>query len=87
MGLACQLDTNDPCGWKDEFCDFRPTANNNGVYVPTYIVQGRHIYFAVDSVDFAEDTPDEKRTLHGTAVAIYKKCQPEDDGSPKPRQS
>ena len=29
------------------------------------------IFFAVDNIDFAEDTPDEKRTLYGTAMAIY----------------
>ena len=26
--------------------------------------------FSVDNVDFAQDTPDGKRTLHGTAMAI-----------------
>ena len=45
--------------------------NNNGVYLPTNIVLGRFLFFAVDNIDFAEDTPDGKNTLHGTAMAIY----------------
>ena len=46
---------------------------NDGVYLPPNIVLGRHIYFAVDNVDFCEDTPDGKRTFHGTAMAIYQR--------------
>ena len=54
---------------------------NDGVYVPPDVVHGRHIYFAVDNVDFAEDTPDGKRTLHGTAMAIYQMCQSDDEAA------
>ena len=36
-------------------------------------------FFAIDSVDFSEDTPDGKRNLHGTAMAIYQQCQPDDE--------
>ena len=35
------------------------------------IVKGRHVFFAIDNVDFTEDTADGKRTFHGTAMAIY----------------
>ena len=52
---------------------------NGGVYIPSDIVRGRHIYFAVDNVDFSEDTYDGQRTLHGTALAIYQKKEPEDE--------
>lgn len=52
---------------------------NGGVYIPPDIVMGRHIYFAVDNVDFSEDTYDGKRTLHGTAMAIYQKKEAEDE--------
>ena len=52
---------------------------NNGVYVPPDFVMGRHIFFAVDNVDFSEDTPDGKHTLHATAMAIYQRCHPEDE--------
>ena len=51
---------------------------NNGVYMPPDVVMGRYIFFAIDNVDFAEDTPDGKRTLHGTAMAIYQRCHPTD---------
>ena len=51
---------------------------NDGVYIPADVVLGRHIFFAVDNVDFAEDTPNGKRTLHGTAMAIYQRRNPDD---------
>ena len=51
---------------------------NGGVYLPPDIVKGRHVFFAIDNVDFSEDTPDGKRNLHGTAMAIYQQCQPDD---------
>jgi hypothetical protein len=53
--------------------------NDGGVYLPPDIVKGRHTFFAIDNVDFAEDTHDGKRTLHGTAMAIYQKTDPKDD--------
>lgn len=43
------------------------------------IVKGRHVYFAIDNIDFSEDAPDGKRTLHGTAMAIYQKVGPQDE--------
>lgn len=51
---------------------------NDGLYLPPDVIRGRYIFFAIDNVDFAEDTPDGKRTLHATAMAIYQRCQPED---------
>ena len=36
------------------------------------------VFFAIDNVDFAEDTYDGQRTLHGTAMAIYQKKDPQD---------
>ena len=52
---------------------------NGGVYIPLDIVVGRHIYFAMDNVNFAEDTYDGQRTLHGTAMAIYQKKESQDE--------
>ena len=43
---------------------------NDGLYIPADLVLGRHVFFAVDNVDFAEDTPDGKNTFHSTAMAI-----------------
>ena len=51
---------------------------NDGVYIPANIVPGRHIIFAVDNVDFAEDTPNGNRTLHGTEMAMYQRHNSED---------
>ena len=36
------------------------------------------MFFAIDNVDFAEDTPDGKRTFHGTAMAIYQRADSQD---------
>ena len=46
---------------------------NDGLYIPPDVVLGRHVFFAVDNVDFAEDTPDGKNTFHVTAMAIYQR--------------
>ena len=43
---------------------------NDGIYIPPDLVLGRHVFFAVDNVNFAEDTPGGKNTFHGTAMAI-----------------
>lgn len=51
---------------------------NEGQYIPPDFVDGRHTFFAVDNSDFSEDTYDGKNTLHGTALAIYQKCEPGD---------
>lgn len=53
-------------------------AVNNGLFIPPDIIYGRHIFFAVDNVDFSEDTPDGKRTLHATAMAIYQRKEDAD---------
>ena len=53
-------------------------AENNGVYLPPDIVKGKHVFFAIDNIDFAEDTTDGKRTFHGTVVSIYQKAEPGD---------
>ena len=51
---------------------------NDGVYVPANIACGRHIFFAVDNVEFAEDTPNGKHTLHGTVMAMYQRRDSDD---------
>jgi len=52
---------------------------NGGLYIPPDVVLGRHVFFAVDNVDFAEDTPDGKNTFHGTVMAIYQRQEPGDE--------
>lgn len=51
---------------------------SGGIYVPPDVVPGRHVFFTVDNIDFAKDTPDGKCTLHGTAMAIYQRKDHED---------
>ena len=53
--------------------------NQHGrMYLPENSVKNRHLFFAIDNVDFAEDTHDGKHTLQGTAIAIYQKMDPRD---------
>jgi len=54
---------------------------NDGVYLPADVFKERHVFFAVDNIDFQEDTYDGQRTLHGTAMAIYQRTQPGDGGA------
>ena len=56
----------------------RRILDNDGVYLPLDIVKGRHVFFAVDNVDFAADTVNGKHILHKTAMEIYQKRQSED---------
>ena len=51
---------------------------NGGNYIPHDFVTKRHIFFAVDNVDFQEDTMSGKVSLHGTSMAIYQQIMPED---------
>ena len=40
------------------------------VYVPPGLKKNMFVFFAVDNIDFAEDTVDGKDTLHGTMVTV-----------------
>ena len=53
-------------------------AQNDGLYLPPDMVMGRHVFFAIDNVDFSEDTPDGKRIFHGTAMATCQRTDPDD---------
>jgi hypothetical protein len=44
---------------------------NGGIYIPRDLVEGRFIFCAADNIDFQEDTPYGKNTLHGTVMAVY----------------
>ena len=62
--------------------EIRRMEMNGGAYLPPDISLGRFLLFAVDNVDFSEDTPDVKRTLHGTAMAIYQRYKEGDVTKP-----
>ena len=44
---------------------------NNSVYIPSVISPSDRLYLAVGNTDMAIDTPDGKKQLHGTAMAVY----------------
>ena len=47
------------------------TKPNNGVYLPPWSVPDEFTCFAIDNIDFLEQTPSGMNTLHGTAIAMY----------------
>ena len=44
---------------------------NDDVFIPANVVLGRHIFYAVDNIYFAEDIPSGKNSLHGTVMAVH----------------
>ena len=52
---------------------------SNGLFLSPDVVKGRHVFFAIDNVGFAEDTYDGRKTLHGTAMAIYQESHVGDE--------
>ena len=50
------------------------TEQFQGLYVPPFLKKGTFVFFAVDNVDFTEDTADGKGTTHGTITAVYQKA-------------
>lgn len=53
--------------------------HNEGLFLPPDILKGSYVFFAIDNVDFQEDTYDGRNTLHGTSMAIYQKSHAEDE--------
>jgi len=45
--------------------------SNDGVFMPSSVNTDVLKHFAIDNVDFAIDTPDGKKQLHGTAMVVY----------------
>ena len=52
---------------------------DDGLFLLPDLAKGRHVFFAINNVDFAEDTYDEQSTLHGTSMAICQRCQVDDE--------
>lgn len=48
-------------------------ANNNGVYLPPNLKIGNPLHFAIDNVDFNNDTPDGKAEFHGTVQIAFQR--------------
>lgn len=47
------------------------TALKNGTYIPWRLDEGTPIHFAVDNIDFQEDTVDGRNILHGTITVAF----------------
>ena len=50
-----------------------------GSTLPSKISSLDGLYFAIDNTDLQMDTPDGKRQLHGTAMAVYQQKMLSDD--------
>ena len=44
-----------------------------GVCIPDFVKKDTPVFFAVDNIDFLEDTPCGKDTLHGTVIVMFQK--------------
>lgn len=53
--------------------------SEGGMFLPPDILKGQHVFFDIDNIDFSEDMPDGRRTLHGAAMAINEKVEPQDE--------
>jgi hypothetical protein len=46
-------------------------TDTGGYCLPDFIKKGITVFFAVDNIDFVEDTPYGQSTLHGTLIVVY----------------
>ena len=44
--------------------------STGGYCIPTFVKKGKSVFFAIDNIDFLEDTCDGQNTLHGTVVVM-----------------
>ena len=47
--------------------------NNNGVFVLPKIIYNAPLHFAIDNVNFSNDTPDGKNEFHGVGQVVFQK--------------
>ena len=47
------------------------TALKKGTYIPRRLQKGTLVHFAVDNIDFQEDTVDGRNTFHGTITVAF----------------
>ena len=47
------------------------SSTNSNFFIPQNLIANKFIFFAVDNLDFNEDTSDGKNTLHATAMVVY----------------
>ena len=47
--------------------------SNEGVYIPDNLTQNSCLHFAIDNIDFENDTANGKGEFHGTTTVIFQK--------------
>ena len=47
------------------------SKENEGIFVPSSLVNNEPMFFAIDNTDLKIDTVDGNDQLHGTAIAVY----------------
>ena len=53
-------------------------SSEQNIFIPPKLCNGQFIFFSVDNSDFSEDTPDEKNTLHATAMVVFQRKHTKD---------
>lgn len=51
-------------------------VSNGGLFIPSWMVKDQFVWFALDNIDFLEDTVNGKDTLHGSVLAVYQSTHP-----------
>ena len=60
------------------------TTETDGVYIPPLISPVSAVYFAIDNIDFKNDTRDGKGEFHGTSSIVYQTSYQTSDPAHKP---
>ena len=47
-----------------------------GFCFPEFVIRGVRLWFALDNIDFCEDTPFDQNTTHGTVVVVWQEDVP-----------
>lgn len=50
-------------------------STNGGIYIPEHLVRDVPLHFAIDNIDFKNDTADGKGEFHGTTHVVFQKKQ------------
>ena len=49
-------------------------SNGSGICLPDFAKEGISIRFAIDNIDFLEDTPSGQGTFHGTVIVLFQRA-------------
>ena len=57
-------------------------ATGPGICIPDFVKKDVNIWFAIDNIDFLEDTPSGQGTFHGTVIVAFQRVVPGDPVNP-----